>query len=187
MGSQPNVVGGSMKVDLRRVQEGTHPLVLDGRDAAFALDEDTERTLTGFRFEGEISSEGMDRRVCGSLTGTLETVCDRCLTRIDREVQADLDVRVVVEKSARDTESPEGVIQVASDTTVLDLTSPFRAAVLLEVPIKNLCRDDCRGICPRCGVNRNKEPCDCDPTPIDPRWDALRSAFETPSSETPEE
>ena len=190
MTEPPNVTAGSVEIDLRRIQEGTHPLVLDGNGGSLTVDAETGRVLSGFRFEGEISSERKDHRVRGSLTGTLETACDRCLTRIDREVRAELDVRVVVgDEPVRDAgESSDVVIHVASETTVLDLADSLRAAVLLEVPIKNLCRDDCRGICPRCGVNRNRESCDCQDKPADPRWDALKGVFgSTPRGEETKE
>jgi len=189
MTTQPNVIGGSIEIDLRGIQEGTHPLVLDGGEATLRLDRAPGQELSGFRFEGAISSEGRDRRVRGFLTGTLETVCDRCLVGFGREVRAELDVPVVVEGPSREAEeSPEGTVRMAPDAAVLDLTDSFRTAILLEVPMKNLCRSDCRGLCPRCGVNRNEKSCDCVP-PGDPRWDALRNALKgsSPSSEPPKE
>ena len=54
----------------------------------------------------------------------------------------------------------------------LDLEPLARDAVLLELPLAPLCAEDCRGLCPTCGANRNTEPCAC-PRPVDPRWSAL--------------
>jgi len=189
MTREPNVACGSVEIDLRRVREGTHSLAVDGRGAPLVVDPESGLSLADWRLEGEISPDGQDHRVRGFLTGTLETVCDRCLTRVGREIRADLDVRVVVaDEGARKPEpSPEGVVHVASDATVLDLTDSLRAAVLLEVPIKNVCREDCRGLCPVCGANRNEESCDCRPTANDPRWDALRSAFDSTTRDEPKE
>jgi uncharacterized protein len=69
-------------------------------------------------------------------------------------------------------EATEGVKRVEADGFV-DLSAPFRTAVLLEVPIKNLCRADCRGLCPVCGADRNAVACGCEPPRGDPRWGAL--------------
>ncbi len=50
----------------------------------------------------------------------------------------------------------------------------MRDALLLDLPVAPLCRDDCAGLCPSCGIDRNQSTCDCDMTIPDPRWDALR-------------
>ena len=128
------------------------------------------------RFDGELAWDGRDYRVRGSLTGDLESACDRCLTRFAREVTGEVRVRAVPPDSPeRDDEEvlEEGVVLLGTDRR-LDLAGPMRGAVLLEVPIKNLCRDDCSGICPGCGINRNLESCDCVTSLGDPRWEALR-------------
>ena len=54
----------------------------------------------------------------------------------------------------------------------VDLEPLVRDAVLLELPLAPLCRADCQGLCPFCGVNRNDEACGCE-APADPRWSAL--------------
>jgi uncharacterized protein len=49
-----------------------------------------------------------------------------------------------------------------------------RDALLLDLPVAPLCRDDCAGLCPSCGADLNRAACNCDLTVPDPRWDALR-------------
>jgi uncharacterized protein len=53
------------------------------------------------------------------------------------------------------------------------LEDVLREQVLLSLPARTLCREDCKGLCPRCGHNLNTDPCECDPAPADPRWAAL--------------
>ncbi len=63
-----------------------------------------------------------------------------------------------------------------SSTTTIDLGPLVRDAVVLELPMAPLCRDDCAGLCPQCGANRNEGDCGC-VAPRDPRWanlDVLR-------------
>lgn len=55
-----------------------------------------------------------------------------------------------------------------------DLEEVLREAILLEIPFANLCREDCRGLCPRCGQDLNAGPCGCQEKPADPRWAALK-------------
>jgi len=56
----------------------------------------------------------------------------------------------------------------------LELADVVREQVMLWLPMRGLCREDCKGICPSCGVNRNAETCVCVETFVDPRWDALK-------------
>jgi uncharacterized protein len=53
------------------------------------------------------------------------------------------------------------------------LEDVLREQVLLSLPVRTLCKPDCKGLCPRCGANRNLQPCSCDEGPSDPRWEAL--------------
>jgi uncharacterized protein len=62
------------------------------------------------------------------------------------------------------------------DGLELDLTYEVREAVLVDIPIQNLCSADCRGLCPTCGIDLATGQCDCRRDAIDPRWEALRKA-----------
>ena len=53
------------------------------------------------------------------------------------------------------------------------LEDVLREQVLLSLPVRTLCKPDCKGLCPRCGQNRNSQACSCDEGPSDPRWEAL--------------
>ena len=63
---------------------------------------------------------------------------------------------------------------IAPGQTVIDMADDVRQTVLLSVPLKNVCRDECRGLCPLCGRNLNEGTCDCKETPVDGRWDKLK-------------
>jgi uncharacterized protein len=56
---------------------------------------------------------------------------------------------------------------------LLDLTEYFRQSFFMSQPLKILCQDDCKGLCPACGVNKNREQCQCVPEDINPRWAVL--------------
>jgi uncharacterized protein len=58
---------------------------------------------------------------------------------------------------------------------VLDTRPLLLEQIELNIPMKPLCREDCAGICPVCGANRNQAPCRCEDRPIDPRWMALQN------------
>jgi uncharacterized protein len=187
MSGTRNLSRGSTRVDLRGIEEGTHPLVLSGGES-LVVDPEQSVTLEDFRFEGELVWSAEDRRVRGSLHGSLVSACDRCLVRFRHDFQVPVEVEVALraepgrragaapdkESVASDAREGESPLRVSPEDPELDLAGPFRRAVLLEVPIKNVCREDCAGLCPVCGANRNETSCGCVTDKRDPRWDALR-------------
>jgi uncharacterized protein len=91
--------------------------------------------------------------------------CRRCLKAAGGEIVGE--VHEVYER-----DPVEGETRLLRDATV-DLTELARDAVLLELPVAPLCEDDCAGLCPSCGADRNETRCDCAAEESDPRWAAL--------------
>jgi uncharacterized protein len=61
------------------------------------------------------------------------------------------------------------------DGEALDVDEIVKEQILLAVPTRMLCREDCKGICPQCGVDKNTGECNCETKEIDPRWAALKN------------
>jgi uncharacterized protein len=118
-----------------------------------------------------------DIRLVGKLDGRVQVACARCLEPVEIPITRAFDLLY------RPAESEKRADEVAiheADTEIgyytgdsMDLEDSLREQILLAVPIKSLCRYDCKGLCPTCGVNRNQQLCDCDPARPDPRWAAL--------------
>lgn len=113
------------------------------------------------------------------LSGTLQVrdrgVCDRCLEDFVVEHPVPVDITVVRDDPGEDDET-EGAFDswiIHQARGEVELDEPLREAVLLARPQKLLCREDCKGICPTCGCNRNVETCDCADETHDPRWEGL--------------
>ena len=112
----------------------------------------------------------------------VDAACARCLTDFARTSTLTLEEEcypTVDPSTGREAAPPdesEGVVHI--DTRqMLDLSDVLRQYLLTDEPLKTLCRDDCRGLCPECGANRNVEKCKCDTRAIDPRWGALADLF----------
>jgi uncharacterized protein len=103
--------------------------------------------------------------VTGAITMPWASVCRRCLT--DVTGTAVIDVDEVYQDHVGDDEA------FAIEGDQIDFAPAVREYVLIEVPDGPLCRDDCAGICPVCGFDRNDVACDCDVTVRDERWAAL--------------
>jgi uncharacterized protein len=124
------------------------------------------------------SSDG-ELRVRGHLDVAMEAECDLCLETASYPVALDFDLFYA---PAADGPEGEEIALGAEDSDVdfyqgdgVELENILREQVLLALPMQRLCREDCRGICPVCGENRNRVQCGCRPTLPDDRWAALRS------------
>ncbi len=133
-----------------------------------------------FRFEGDpevdlrVGSAGSGEVIVrGAVRGKLSRECRRCLTPVIKEL--DTEVTMVFAPSD-DLGEDDGEIRLLDPSEIeLDLGPPLREELMLSVPRYVECRQDCRGLCPRCGVNLNEEECDCNESEPDSRWDALRA------------
>jgi uncharacterized protein len=122
--------------------------------------------------------------VQGDLESQATYRCSRCLCDFSEALHVPFTehfVQVAGDKpSAQDGEEDEDDrIQVVGDT--IDLTPYLEQAAHLALPYRPLCKQDCAGLCPECGVNRNEETCSCNTERIDPRLADLKKFFEKES------
>jgi uncharacterized protein len=118
-----------------------------------------------------------DIRLVGHARGSFELRCARCLEPVAIPWQQDFDlmyrplgaVKMPDEAAITDADTEIGYYQGNG----LLLEDVLKEQVVLAMPLRALCREDCKGLCPHCGVNRNTTECDCDESRVDPRWSAL--------------
>jgi uncharacterized protein len=100
--------------------------------------------------------------------------CDRCTDDYVAPVEVSFTVVYAWNESDNGTAEDDNFYVLAKGQNVIDLSEPVREYLLLAVPIKNLCREECRGLCPVCGTNLNERTCACATGETDSRWDALQ-------------
>ena len=110
----------------------------------------------------------------GELSTTIHGLCDRCATPFDREITFPINVVLVTELASEENED-EWVFPLEGDSA--DLDDIVRTVFVLNLDSKLLCREDCRGLCHRCGKNLNDGPCNCRKE-LDPRFAALKQLLE---------
>jgi uncharacterized protein len=123
-----------------------------------------------------------DIRIAGDLSAKFEVVCARCLEPIVQNVARSFDLLYRPqgidagreEMSVTTAEAEVGYYQGEG----LLLEDVLREQVLLALPLKAICREDCKGLCPHCGRNLNQEQCNCAEPLEDPRWSALKDIRE---------
>lgn len=120
--------------------------------------------------EGEV-------RIQGHLEVRMETECDRCLGRAQFPIDAGFDLFYrPMSYIAREEEVriDEGEAELAFyEGGGMELEDILREQILLLMPMQRTCSEDCQGICPVCGKNRNETPCDCKEEPASVQWGAL--------------
>lgn len=121
---------------------------------------------------GRLSSAGEDKfYFSGRMSGELNEECRRCLGPATVKVDEELHLLFA---DADDEESDESdVYMLEPRGTTVDLRPALREQWLLAAPGLALCREDCKGLCPKCGADLNLGPCHCAPD-VDPRWAALK-------------
>ena len=136
-----------------------------------------EFDFTGSRlsFEAPVSINGSIHNIGGTLeisadiTGSYKTQCSRCGKVITAELNSTL-----FESVANDFSDADDECMILSGN-VLDIEGSIRASVFDDIPLKFLCSEDCKGLCPECGINLNEEECNCDTTVYDPRFAIFRN------------
>lgn len=120
---------------------------------------------------GRISSAGTGSYYWrGGIEAVVATECRRCLSKIETSVQLKVDAFFTDQP---ETDDP-AVYPIPEGAQVLDLAEAIREELVLSVSDFVLCRDDCKGLCPKCGTDWNVSGCDCAPEP-DSRWSALEA------------
>jgi uncharacterized protein len=125
-----------------------------------------------------LERRGQTVAVTGDFEATIRAVCGRCLETLVTRVTPGVDLLVLPQPSGRQGEMELGRDDLETDFyqgDVLDVGGLLRSETTLALPMKPLCRPDCRGLCPVCGGNRNVTECRCDPRGPDPRLAPLEA------------
>lgn len=115
--------------------------------------------------------------VRGELSARVPLTCGRCLEPYTVTVHPQVDARFVPSPATRGEERELGADDLETDVYQhgeLDLNALLETETDLALPMKPLCREDCQGLCPVCGGNRNVTACACETRAPDPRWASLR-------------
>lgn len=130
------------------------------------------------KVEGKLKKGIAQTEVHGKIYGEIEVECNRCLQPAEMYLEFPFDAVFVTAENY--TQEKEAELK-ADDLEVsvfegdkIDLTELVREQILLNLPSHVLCREDCQGLCQKCGANLNLIDCNCEEEEIDPRWSALK-------------
>lgn len=173
-----------LRIDVKEIppegldlEEGLKPAAVHVQDSdEFTLEEGgTLRCRVELREEETVS-------VSGHLLARLGLVCGRCLDPFAHKVDQKLELFLLPHREGQDEEDEvelserDMVVGYYRDRRI-DLGEMVREQFVLAIPMKRLCREDCKGLCPRCGINKNHESCACTAVDTDPRLASLGRLF----------
>ncbi len=169
-------------LDLREIREGGTTLVrrIEGSQVGLLSEEiDLVRPL---ELALEVVRVGDALEIKGRVSGEAGETCSRCAAEFVRRFEERL--HLVGRSASKDDAmaTPDDDEFLTHDGRSIDLSDSIREVVLLSRPIAPICRDDCLGLCPRCGADLNQTACGCEQRPVDPRWQVIREHLERTKS-----
>ena len=128
---------------------------------------------------GTVRLAGREVFVNGDVKTRVAVECDRCLKQVELPVAGEFELEYVTRPTYESSEAAELTEDELSvsvfDGDSIDVDEIVKEQILLAVPTRTLCRPDCKGICPNCGINKNTGDCACETKEVDPRWAALKN------------
>ena len=169
-----------MQLDLTRYHQGLNHFsrVLQPDDVG--QEGEAYRIAEPVHVDMQIHKDRERFRLVGTVRTRLELPCSRCLEPFSVPIDSSFDLRYLpVEAADEGSATDREVSEEDLDASVyrddqIDLNELLREQFYLTLPMKPLCREDCAGLCPQCGTNRNTETCVCSPQWEDPRLAPLK-------------
>lgn len=160
-----------MVLDLRKLFSGDGSICIDAEfdfsDIEFS---GVFPIMTPVKITGEILSKTGIVSLSAEIAVEYTADCDRCGTRATNKYSFELQ-KVIVTELANGTENDDMLVLPDMQLNLLELA---REEVVLCIPSKHLCREDCKGVCQKCGKNLNEGSCTCNTKEIDPRLEILQ-------------
>ena len=114
----------------------------------------------GIQYDVVLTNAGDGILVTGMVRAHATGECDRCLEPASFDIAGEIEEFYLFEEP-EDPEAYEDGYELLGEDRIVDLGEPINDAVVMDTPFVVLCKPDCRGLCPTCGINLNVEQCDC--------------------------
>ena len=162
----------SLRINISKLSDGEHRYSLSTEPADIGLDERFNRTVL---VEAVIDRSNRQLVLQAEVQSGGVFLCDRCLEEFQKDVASGYSILYVQgEEPPAGQEEDHEVQYLPADANMIDLGEDVRQFLTLSLPLKVLCRENCAGLCPVCGGNRNTTRCSCTVEETDPRWATLK-------------
>jgi uncharacterized protein len=167
-----------MRIEVDQLESGGKKFAHTYEPQELILDEEHARLTAAPQVLGSASRKGSEVRLRGSITARAEVDCDRCLGAVSVPIETEFDVSLIpaseyLERQTAELQEEDLLLSVYEGDSV-DVNEIVREQILLALPARALCREECKGLCPVCGIDKNSNACACEDKETDPRWAALK-------------
>jgi uncharacterized protein len=172
-----------MRLELSKIQSPRERFDYTWPASTLDTSDDEFEVVEPIRLELEVQKAGDDRfRLVGRARTVLEVPCSRCLEPYSIPIDSAFDLSYLPQAD----NAGHGEHEIRGDDLstvyyrggVIELSELLREQFYLALPMKPLCTEDCRGLCPQCGTNLNRVTCDCKPVWEDPRLGGLKGLLD---------
>lgn len=143
------------------------------------LEDEAARLARPAKITGRLKKGIAQVDVAGEIKSQVEIDCARCLAPFTLDLQIPFQVAYVSAEhytQAKEAEIRGADLEIAIyENEEVSLAELVREQILLNVPAQAFCKEDCQGLCQKCGANKNTQSCSCEEKETDPRWSALKS------------
>jgi uncharacterized protein len=159
-----------MKIQVGGLADGIYTYTLSEDASTLELRDQFQDQITANVTVEKIGSQVL---LSAQLAALGSFQCDRCLTPFLLPLAPSYRMHYLPEGSEKSSIDPSELQIVPPGFSVIDMSEDVRQTVLLSIPLKLLCMENCKGLCPHCGTNLNGENCTCEETSADERWEEL--------------
>ena len=167
-----------MRIEVEELTAVAEPFEHTYRAEEVELDEEGARLVSDAAVRGGASRKGLEVRLRGEIRTEVELLCARCAAPERAPLSVEFDTSFIPQEveaaKAENVELlKEDLVVAAYEGDAVDLDELVREQILLALPLRHLCREDCKGLCQKCGADLNAGDCRCEKGEVDPRWAAL--------------
>lgn len=167
-----------MRLDLEKLEESGGRFAQVYEVGQLSFDDSDVRLTRPVEVRGRVRRRNGEAELTGELHTQVSIPCGRCLKSVDFPIAVNFDERFVNAVSWRNEEQhelqSEDLNLSVFDGETIDVDDLVKEEILLALPGHLLCNEECKGLCPVCGIDRNAGTCNCETKPIDSRWEKLK-------------
>jgi uncharacterized protein len=158
----------NMFIKISGLSDGVYTYKFDAPVSDVGL---AEPFIGNFQVDYKLNKFNNQIVLSGDLKLQARLMCDRCLTDYEKVINTNYQMVYFIGEQPDDlTKDGNNFLYIPVDADKIYLSSDIRDYSILSIPMKRLCKEDCKGLCQRCGKNLNESPCSCPEKEIDERW-----------------
>lgn len=161
----------SMQIKFTNYKNGLHQFDFDSKVEELGLEENFNGDVL---LNCEMDKSSTQIVMNCNIQATAKYTCDRCTSEFEEKMETDFkNIYFFTQNKSSDEVDESGIYYLSSDDDKIDLSKNTCENALLTIPMKVLCKDDCKGLCSMCGVNKNDKECNCVANTNNSVWEPL--------------